>query len=417
MQAKEPSGIKRAPPGEGQLSRETASAASMFQELKFQLSTAILTILTLAAAVSACINLDGQYHFRLPEDGVIWVDRAGGVQALEVPAGSPGRRAGIHNGDWLTGIDGVHVRQAHRCHPSAGPARRLAECHLRGGTGRCRGHHQQPDRGRGAARPGRDLPVPGGLRVPDYRPVRLFPPRQRAKGPALLYSLPGVVHLFLLPLHRQAQQLRQGDLFRQRGRRVACAHPVPAFLPDLPRAAQGIPPPRPTRSALPARGAVVSGLCRRQFPGHPGEHAAAGGPLAAGPGVDAVLDGALSCRGVAAPPGIVAGGRSHRAPAAQMAAQRHSLRHPAVRPVLRAAVCRRGHPEHVPEDVGAVGGAGSADAGLRHRALPADGRGHHFPPRLRLHAGYNLRAGGLLRAGVFAGQPGAEDSGPRQHRA
>jgi two-component system, NtrC family, sensor kinase len=84
----------------------------MFQELKFQLSTAILTILTLAAAVSACINLDEQYHFRLPEDGVIWVDRAGGVQALEVPAVSPGRRAGIHSGDWLTAIDGVHVRQA-----------------------------------------------------------------------------------------------------------------------------------------------------------------------------------------------------------------------------------------------------------------------------------------------------------------
>ena len=84
----------------------------MFQELKFQLSTAILTILTLAAAVSACINLDEQYHFRLPEDGIIWVDRAGGVQALEVPAGSPGRRAGIHTGDWLTSIDSVPIHRS-----------------------------------------------------------------------------------------------------------------------------------------------------------------------------------------------------------------------------------------------------------------------------------------------------------------
>ena len=53
----------------------------MFQELKFQLSTAILTILTLAAGVCAVINFEQQYRFRLPEDGVIWVDRSGGVQA------------------------------------------------------------------------------------------------------------------------------------------------------------------------------------------------------------------------------------------------------------------------------------------------------------------------------------------------
>ena len=64
----------------------------MFQELKFQLSTAILTILTLAAGVSRIINFEEQNHFRLPEDGVIWVDRSGGVQALHVPAGSPGRQ-------------------------------------------------------------------------------------------------------------------------------------------------------------------------------------------------------------------------------------------------------------------------------------------------------------------------------------
>jgi signal transduction histidine kinase len=84
----------------------------MFQELKFQLSTAILTILTVAAAVSACINLGEYYHFRLPEDGVIWVDRAAGVQALDVPAVSPGAKAGIHQGDWLARIDGTEIHKA-----------------------------------------------------------------------------------------------------------------------------------------------------------------------------------------------------------------------------------------------------------------------------------------------------------------
>src|SRR5436190_17361564 len=84
----------------------------MFQELKFQLSTAILTILTLVAGVCAVVNLGEQYHFRLPDDGVIWVDRSGGVQALHVPADSPGARAGVHSGDWLTQINGVAIENS-----------------------------------------------------------------------------------------------------------------------------------------------------------------------------------------------------------------------------------------------------------------------------------------------------------------
>src|SRR5450759_4882053 len=84
----------------------------MFQELKFQLSTAILTILTLAAGVSAFINFQQQNHFRLPEDGVIWVDRQGSVEALYVKPGSPGLNAGIHRADRLRDINGVKIEQA-----------------------------------------------------------------------------------------------------------------------------------------------------------------------------------------------------------------------------------------------------------------------------------------------------------------
>jgi len=84
----------------------------MFQELKFQLSTAILTILTLAAGVSAFINFQQQNHFRLPEDGVIWVDRLGSVEALYVKPGSPGLNAGIHRADRLLDINGVKIEQA-----------------------------------------------------------------------------------------------------------------------------------------------------------------------------------------------------------------------------------------------------------------------------------------------------------------
>ncbi|SPE22574.1 PAS/PAC sensor signal transduction histidine kinase [Candidatus Sulfopaludibacter sp. SbA3] len=83
----------------------------MFQELKFQLSTAILTILTLATGVVAVINFQQQHKFRLHDDGVIWVDRAGGVEALEVLSESA-RTAGVHKGDVLMSISRQDVRQA-----------------------------------------------------------------------------------------------------------------------------------------------------------------------------------------------------------------------------------------------------------------------------------------------------------------
>src|SRR4051794_16941478 len=84
----------------------------MVQELKFQLSTAILTILTLAAGVAAFLNFDQQRNFRLHEDGVIWVDRAGAVQALEVPSDSAGAKAGVHRGDRLLSINGIKIEKA-----------------------------------------------------------------------------------------------------------------------------------------------------------------------------------------------------------------------------------------------------------------------------------------------------------------
>ena len=84
----------------------------MFQELKFQLSTAILTILTLAAGVAAVINFQQLHRFRLHEDGVIWVDRTAGVEALEAPTSSTGFKAGVRRGDLLKTINGLPVRKA-----------------------------------------------------------------------------------------------------------------------------------------------------------------------------------------------------------------------------------------------------------------------------------------------------------------
>src|SRR5271165_331950 len=84
----------------------------MLQELKFQLSTAILTILTLAASAAAVVNFSQYLHFRLPDDGVVWVDRSAGVEALHVSSASPGARAAIHPGDHLERIAGVPIQHA-----------------------------------------------------------------------------------------------------------------------------------------------------------------------------------------------------------------------------------------------------------------------------------------------------------------
>ena len=65
------------------------------RELKVQFANALLVVLTIAAAVSAFVNFQQNFHpekrYRLPEDGVTWVDRKlpdgrNSVQALIVEA-------------------------------------------------------------------------------------------------------------------------------------------------------------------------------------------------------------------------------------------------------------------------------------------------------------------------------------------
>jgi len=84
----------------------------MFQELKFQLSTAILTILTIAAATSAVINFEQQHKFRLADDGAVWVDRGHRVEALHVASGGPAAKAGLKTGDTLLKINGAATGKA-----------------------------------------------------------------------------------------------------------------------------------------------------------------------------------------------------------------------------------------------------------------------------------------------------------------
>ena len=86
----------------------------MLQELRFQLSTAILTVLTIAAAVAAALNYQQIHRFRLPDDGVTWGDRIqpgghGEVVALRVAPNGPADRAGIRVNDVLKSIQSAPV--------------------------------------------------------------------------------------------------------------------------------------------------------------------------------------------------------------------------------------------------------------------------------------------------------------------
>ncbi len=81
----------------------------MLQELKFQLSTAILTMVTIAAAIAAALNYQQLHRFPLPDDGVVWRDRGGRVIAASVTAEGPADRAGIRANDVLQTIQGAPI--------------------------------------------------------------------------------------------------------------------------------------------------------------------------------------------------------------------------------------------------------------------------------------------------------------------
>jgi PAS domain S-box-containing protein len=84
----------------------------MLQELRFQLTTVLLTVVTIAAAIAAGVNYEQNHKFRLPDDGVVWTERGDNVVAARVIDGGPAERAGIHAGDRLLSIQGRPVEHA-----------------------------------------------------------------------------------------------------------------------------------------------------------------------------------------------------------------------------------------------------------------------------------------------------------------
>jgi PAS domain S-box-containing protein len=84
----------------------------MLQELKFQVSTAVLTVITVAAIVAAVLNFGQLGKFHLADDGATWIDDGGSVVAYRVSQGGGAERAGIREGDILSKINNGPVHTA-----------------------------------------------------------------------------------------------------------------------------------------------------------------------------------------------------------------------------------------------------------------------------------------------------------------
>jgi two-component system NtrC family sensor kinase len=87
------------------------------RDLKTQFVSALLFVLTVAAACCAIINFRQQSLYTLPDDGVVWVDRtdAAGqnlVVALHVAPSGEADKAGIRAGDALFQLAGIPIHKA-----------------------------------------------------------------------------------------------------------------------------------------------------------------------------------------------------------------------------------------------------------------------------------------------------------------
>ena len=86
-------------------------------ELKGQLVSALLVVLTAAAVVCAGINFQQQQQYQAPDDGITWTERPDGagklrVIALHVVEGGGGDLAGVKPGDILLRINNYPIASA-----------------------------------------------------------------------------------------------------------------------------------------------------------------------------------------------------------------------------------------------------------------------------------------------------------------
>ena len=83
---------------------------AMNRESQVRSVAVLLFLLTVAAVVFAGFNLNSEWKFLVPDDGVWWVEQGGHLTADRVDPNGPGARSGIKPGDQLVSIDGQEVK-------------------------------------------------------------------------------------------------------------------------------------------------------------------------------------------------------------------------------------------------------------------------------------------------------------------
>ncbi len=269
------------------------------------------------------------------------------------PLAAQGYNAGIRAGDILLQLAGKPDREHHRSTPRScsevgiwkRPNTLFAVTMFRAGASDCR---------RARAGPVFVLSVRGWHRVPADWIVCLLSAGRCATVSALLRVVSGLVRLVLLPLHRQIECLRSGDLLGQRGCRPSGSHHLSAFLPGISGASRLAEPARCERVPVRSGPGTADGLC----PGGEGDAAggrvARGSHLVPGPGGDAVAQRVVSGRNRCAGDENAACRRSAGAAAVEVHAQRRAAGRCAVHFDLRRAILVRSASRPLPENGGAV---------------------------------------------------------------
>ena len=205
---------------------------AMNRESQVRSVAVLLFLLTVAAVVFAGFNLNSEWKFQVPDDGVWWVEQGGHLTAdrdrpqrtrrqewhqARRPTGFH-QRAGSPEYFW-TGAPALPQRHLVQGRlfpaPAIGPAR------------------FQRHSGSGRALP-QQLAAADCADLSGHRPLRPAAPLDCSRIHALLYFLPRLFHCLLLQIHGQAERFRLDDLLGQHRRWSAAAGPVSALRSDLP---------------------------------------------------------------------------------------------------------------------------------------------------------------------------------------
>ena len=91
-----------------------ASDSGMNRDSQIRFAAGALALFTVAATTFAWINLHKESQFSAPSDGIVWVERDGGLTADQVDPNGPGAQAGIAVGDRLVLVNGNPISHLDR---------------------------------------------------------------------------------------------------------------------------------------------------------------------------------------------------------------------------------------------------------------------------------------------------------------